>query len=662
MIFSKRQYSGQLRILSVLLFFFLSSIYTTKAKVKLPKVFSSNMVLQRDIPIKIWGWADKKEKIIIIFHGDTTNLRADKKGKWQTELKSMPAGGPFELVVKGDNEIVLTNILVGDVWICSGQSNMEFALNSANNAKEEISNAKFPRIRLFTVRKKTSTKPLEDCNSEGWMVCSPESAPSFSAVGYFFGRKLNNELDVPIGLIHTSWGGTNVETWTSAHSIEQIEGFEGIENELEEFDEDAMVANLRKKLEAIAGPLPDEDLGMKDGSPVWAVPNTNFNSWKEMKIPQLWESAGLKGLDGILWFQKEFELEPMDLLGKIEIHLGPIDDSDITYINGKEIGRTFQKYNESRIYLPDAEAFKVGKNILVVRVEDNGGGGGIWGKPEEMFVKLDNKKIGLSGTWKFKVGKGDFSTSFGPNNMPSLLYNGMINLLIPFAIKGAIWYQGESNANRAYQYRTLFPNMITNWREEWGQGDFPFFFVQLANFMAPSEEPGESAWAELREAQTMTLSLPNTGMATIIDIGEAGDIHPKNKQDVGRRLALSALKIAYNQDVVYSGPTFKEMKIDRNFAIISFDNIGSGLYIKDKYGYVNGFTVAGKDKVFHWAKVHISGDKIIVTCDDVDKPVAVRYGWANNPDDLNLYNLEGLPAVPFRTDTWPGITIDNKYR
>lgn len=659
--FIMQQHLKQYRILSLIIFVFLVSTFIAKANVKLPKVFSSNMVLQRDMPVKIWGWADKREKITIMFHGDTVNLKADKKGKWQAELSAMPAGGPFELVIKGKDEIRLTNILVGDVWVCSGQSNMEFHLQSVTNAKEEIANAKYPRIRLITVQKKTSTVPLDDCNSEGWAVCTPKSAASFSAVGYFFGKKLNDDLDVPIGLIHTSWGGTNVETWTSANSIAQIKGFEGIQEELEaieELDEATMLARLVEK----TGPLPEKDLGMKDGVPVWASPLTDFSSWKKMEIPQLWESAGLKGLDGIVWFQRTFELEPSDLSGEIEIHLGRINDSDITYLNGTEIGKTIEKHDKLRIYQLDKSLLKAGKNILVVRVEDIGNAGGIYGKADEMFVKLDNKKISLSGTWNYKIGKGSFRMDFGPNSMPSLLYNAMLNPIIPYAIKGAIWYQGESNANRAYQYRTLFPNMISNWRAQWDQGDFPFFFVQLANFTAPSEKPGDSDWAELREAQAMTLSLPNTGMATIIDIGEADDIHPRNKQDVGRRLALSALKVAYNQDVVHSGPTFKQMEIDGNTAIVSFDNMGSGFYLKNKYGYVNGFTVAGADKVFHWAKAQISGDKIILTCDQVAKPVAIRYGWANNPEDLNLYNLESLPAVPFRTDAWPGITIKNTYR
>lgn len=662
MYFFKKQIVNSLSRVFLFIFIFSLSSLLVNAEVKLPKVFSSNMVLQRDLPIKIWGWADKKEKITIIFNGDTINLKAGKKGKWNTELKPMPAGGPYEMHIKGKNAIKLNNILLGDVWVCSGQSNMEWPLHATNNAEEEIANAKFPRIRLLTVQKNTSTKPLDDCESEGWVVCSPESIPGFSAVGYFFGRKLNQDLDIPIGLLHTSWGGTNVETWTSASSIEQIEGFEGVSKELEEYDEVAMVEKQRAKLEEITGPLPTEDQGLSEGKAIWAMEKTDFNSWSEMELPNLWESKGLPNLDGIVWFQREFELERTDLLGEVEIHLGPIDDSDITYVNGVEIGENIQKYNEYRVYIPAKEILKVGKNILVVRVEDTGGGGGIYGKPEDLFVNLDNKKIALSGTWKYKIGRGDFSVATGPNSMPALLYNAMINPLIPYGIKGAIWYQGESNAGRAYQYRATFPNMITNWREQWEQGDFPFFFVQLANFMAPVEEPEENAWAELREAQTMTLSLPNTGMATIIDIGEANDIHPKNKQDVGRRLALNALKVAYEKDVVYSGPSYKEMKIDGEKVILSYENLGSGFYLKDKYGYVNGFTVAGEDKVFHWAQAQISGDNIIIYSEKVSKPKAVRYGWANNPDDLNLFNLEGLPAVPFRTDDWPGITINSKYR
>jgi len=648
-----------MRLQSLLLLLLIGITFSVNAEVKLPKVFSDNMVLQRDLPIKIWGWADKREEITITFLNETVTTKSDKKGKWQAVLKPVAAGGPYELVIAGTNEITLSNILVGDVWICSGQSNMEWPLSITNDSERAIETSANPRIRLFTVQKNTSTVPLDDCESEGWMVCGPETVASFSAVAYYFGKKLNEDIDVPIGLLHTSWGGTNVETWISAPVIDEVEGFKGIAKQVAEFDGEEVMKAMREKVEAITGPLPEEDLGMKDGKALWA--ETDYSEWKAMDIPQLWETAGIQGLDGIVWFQKEFELETGDILNDIEIHLGTIDDSDITFLNGEKIGETSQKYNEVRIYKVSKSLLRVGKNSIVVRVDDTGGGGGIYGDPKKLFVVLPNKKISLTGEWLYKIGQGKILFNSSPNEMPSLLFNAMINPLIPYGVNGAIWYQGESNAGRAYEYRTTFPLMISNWRDVWGQGDFPFFFVQLANFMQPKDQPGESAWAELREAQTMTLSLPNTGMATIIDIGEANDIHPRNKLDVGNRLALNALKVAYGKNVVASGPTFKGMKIEGEKIILSFDNLGTGFHLKNNYGYVNGFTVAGVDKLFHWAKAEISEDKIILICNEVKNPVAVRYGWANNPDDLNLYNLEGLPAVPFRTDNWPGVTSGVSY-
>jgi len=558
---------------SILITLFCCFTLSTYAEVKLPKVFSDNMVLQRDLPIKIWGWADRREEVTITLLSETATVKTDKKGKWRAELKSMQAGGPYELVIKGSNEIVLSNILVGDVWICSGQSNMEWPLSVTNDAEEAIEKSTNPRLRLFTVQRNTSTTPLSDVESEGWQVCGPETVPSFSAVAYYFGKKINEELDVPIGLLHTSWGGTNVETWTRADVLEQVDGFEGIAREVTEYDEAKVIADMRQKVESEIGSLPEEDAGMKDGAPVWA--SSDYSQWKSMEIPVLWERAGLTGLDGIVWFEKEFELGTGDILQDVEIHLGTIDDSDITFLNSRKIGETNQKYNEDRIYTVDKSLLKVGKNSIVVRVEDTGGGGGIYGDADKLFVSMPNKKMSLAGPWKYKIGKGDFSFSVSPNSMPSLLYNAMIHPLIPYGIKGAIWYQGESNAGRAYEYRTTFPLMIKNWREDWGQGDFPFFFVQLANFMEAKAQPQESAWAELREAQSMTVSLPNTGMATIIDIGEANDIHPRNKLDVGNRLALNALKVAYGKDLVASGPTFADMKVEGNQVVISYENLGS---------------------------------------------------------------------------------------
>ncbi len=630
------------------------------AKVSLPNIFTDNMVLQREINVRIWGEADKNKKITVEFNGQKLSAKADKEGYWEVFLAPMEAGGPFDMKISGDEEILLKNILIGDVWICSGQSNMEWIVQNVKMAEEEISYANYPSIRFFTVPNKVSTTPLDDIGEAEWKVCSPETVGDFSAVGYFFGKGLKQQIDVPIGLINTSWGGTVIETWTSTESLQKTGEFDEELKKLEMFDEASSLAKLKENMRAIIGYLPVEDEGYLNDKPIFASPRHDFSGWKEAIVPGLWEEDKLPGFDGVVWYCKEIILDEKDLKGSAKLKLGPIDDSDITWLNGKKIGAMEQQYSEPREYDILPEDMILGKNILVVRVDDTGGGGGFWGNPTDMILKTADKTISLAGKWRYKVGQVYLQTAIDPNSLPSLLYNGMIHPIIKFPIKGSIWYQGEANADRAWQYQKLFPNMINNWREVWGQGDFPFLFVQLANFMAPADKPGDSDWAELREAQTMTLKLPNTGMAVAIDIGEAFDIHPRNKQDVGFRLANSALKIAYGKDIVPMGPIYKSMKIEGNKAIITFDYIGSGLDVRDKYGYAKGFTIAGADKVFHWAKAYKEGNTIVVESDKVKNPVAVRYGWADNPDDVNLYNMEGLPASPFRTDDWPGITQKKK--
>lgn len=639
---------------------FFLSYQPSLADVKLPKVLSSNMVLQRNIDLKIWGWADRGEKVTIQFNQQEMTTKARKDGSWQVVLKPMKAGGPFAMTISGKNKIELSNILIGDVWICSGQSNMEWSLTNTNNADEEIQQANHENIRLFTAPKAVSNTPSSDLTGGEWKVCSSESIPGFSAVGYFFGRHLNKEMDVPIGLINTSWGGTNIETWTSSDALKNISGFEEPLSLLKNYDAEAVAAQRRKKVEAITGPLPDQDQGMSNGVATWADPTHASSSWETMELPQLWETAGMEGLDGVVWFKKTFDLSEAQAQKGITLHLGPIDDSDTTWVNGKEVGRT-EGYNIPRVYKVASSDLKAGTNTLVIRVTDSGGGGGIYGEPEDLILKTGEKDIPLTGLWNFKVGMGSFNQSTNPNSLPALLYNAMIHPIINYGISGSIWYQGESNAGRAHQYRTLFPNMIQDWRNRWQQGNTPFFFVQLANFTESVEVPSESTWAELREAQLNTLGLSNTGMAVIIDIGEADDIHPRNKQDVGHRLALSALKVAHDQDIVHSGPIFKSIEISGSEAHLTFDHVGNGLKIKDRYGYLKGFAIAGADRKFHWGQARLEDNKVVVSCDQVPEPVAVRYGWADNPDDINLYNEEDLPASPFRTDRWPGITQGKVY-
>jgi len=651
---------------SLILLIFSLIFSFVKADITLPHIFSSNMVLQRDIHLSIWGWADPGERVTVTLNDQKRSTRTSREGIWVLELEPIPAGGPYEMKIKGKNEILLTDILMGDVWICSGQSNMEWSVSRSNDAEIEIANANYPEIRLFSVPNKISSRPLDNTDPAEWLPCNSENLPPFSAVGYFFGRELYRELNVPVGLINTTWGGTVAESWTSKETISQDPDFKDRLLVLENLNIPEANEKLEKEFEEWQQALRKMDAGFEDEMYIWADPNTNFNTWDMMTLPTLWEDAGLQEVDGVVWFSRSFQLTPDIVQKGVEINLGPIDDSDMVWINGQLVGQIFNHYNWNRKYDVDPNFLKVGDNIIVVRVEDYRGGGGIWGDQNQMYVKADPFRASLAGDWFYKVGTDKMpssppQTTFGPNSFPTLLYNAMINPLIPYGIKGAIWYQGESNASRAYQYRRIFRQMIEDWRKHWGQGDFPFLFVQLANFMEPKALPSESEWAELREAQTLTLNLPNTAMASAIDIGEAEDIHPRNKQDVGRRLAKGALKIAYDKDIVFSGPMYKSMHVEGNKVYIEFDHIGSGLKVHDPYGYLKGFTIAGDDRNFFWAKADLIDDHtVVVYSEKVDNPAAVRYGWADNPHDLNLYNQEGLPANPFRTDSWPGITIGKK--
>ena len=630
----------------------------SNASVSVADIFSDHMVLQRDLNVKVWGNADPGEKLSVSFNGQKLRTKADKKGLWSVELEPMKAGGPFEMTFHGKNEIVLKNILIGDVWVCSGQSNMEMKVSETNNAEKEIEKANYPNIRLFTVPRKISNIPVEEMPDVSWQICTPENVKAFSAVGYYFGRDLQKEIDVPIGLIHSSWGGTVVETWTSKTSITRVAKYEEFGERIDNYDPETIINEKKKELEKVLGSFPEKENGMDE---LWMMPGSDYSSWKTMNLPVLWENDGYPLLDGVVWFSYEFILSADDINGNGELHLGKIDDSDITWFNGQKVGEMKWGYDVERVYTVPGKLLIAGKNIITIRVDDPRGLGGIHSKAENFCLKLGQKTVPLSDEWKFKIDKVYTNFEASPNDVPGLLYNGMIYPLIPYGIKGAIWYQGESNTPRSKEYEITFPNMIDNWREDWQQGDFPFLFVQLANFKQPGTTPQDDDWAELREAQSKSLHVKNTGMAVSIDIGDASNIHPLNKQDVGKRLMLSALKVAYGKDIVYSGPMYKSMQIEGNKAIISFDHVGSGLMIKNKHGYINEFEIAGEDKKFCWAKAEPDGDKIIVWSDQVKKPLAVRFGWSCNPDEFNLYNKEGLPASPFRTDNWIGITDGKSF-
>ncbi|AYB35359.1 sialate O-acetylesterase [Chryseolinea soli] len=631
------------------------------ANVTLPRIFSNNMVLQRNHAITVWGWADAKEKITVQFNHQTKTITTGKNGQWKVVLANEPAGGPYDLTVKGKNNITLSNVLVGDVWICSGQSNMEWVVRNTNNAASEIAQADFPQIRHFKVPLTIATTPSDDVTGGEWNVCDPAHVGDFTAVGYFFARDLYKELNIPIGLINTSWGGTHSETWTSRSAFEGSDEFRSMIQSMPHLNLDsvanAKAAATQARIEKLQGSLNVSTAVLI----TWKDVNFNDASWLTMNLPTMWETQALGDVDGYVWFRKTITLNAEQAGKAATLSLGAIDDADQTYVNGLLVGST-NSYSAKRVYNIAPNILREGKNVIAIRVQDTGGGGGVNGNPEDMHLSLSNAAFPLTGPWSYRVESLMTGNGVGPNSYPTLLYNAMIHPLLQYTITGAIWYQGESNAGRSYQYRKAFPLMITDWRKHWGQGDFPFYFVQLASYDANhGNSQNGSGWAELREAQTLTLSLPRTGMAVTTDIGESHDIHPRNKQDVGKRLAAIALHDTYGKNVVYTGPVCKTVLLGTGKVELAFNSMGSGLMVKDRYGYVKGFEVAGEDHVFHYAKAYIEGDHVVVSSDDVRAPIAVRYGWADDAGDDNLYNKEGFPAGPFRTDTWKGVTEEAKF-
>ena len=643
----------------ILVFPFLMLAILANANVRMPLLFADGMVLQRNKPIPVWGWADANEKIEVRFNKKTKSIIADKNGKWMVKLDAEKAGGPFELTISGKNKIVITNVLVGEVWICSGQSNMEFQVSKTMNAKAEIEDSNYPMIRHFGVAQDLSGSPKEDLKAGKWAVCNKENVSDFTAVGYFFAKKIYVELKIPIGIINTSWGGTCVETWTSREAFEKSEDFKTMIAEVPQVDMDAIFETYKKSVLDNLKKVQGFDVSMTNEN---QFKELNFQDahWPEIKVPSLWENQQIGNIDGIVWMRKTILLSAEQARKEAVLHLSKVDDEDQTYVNGVQVG-TNNIWEAQRVYKIPAGILKEGANVIAVRISDYTGGGGIYGDPADLKIDFKDSNVSLEGLWKFNVVQVKIAIS--PNSYPSLLYNAMINPLIPYAFQGVLWYQGEANVSRAKEYKKAFPLMINDWRMHFKQGDFPFYFVQLSTFdeFGGNSKKG-SKWAELREAQTQTLQLPNTGMAVTTDIGNAKDIHPTNKQDVGKRLAAIALNNVYGKKMVYSGPIFKSQEIKGNQITLTFDNIGSGLSASDPNGILRGFEIAGADKVFYPAKAIIKDNKVIVSNGNVKNPVAVHYGWADDDTEINLFNKENFPASPFRTDDWEMITANEKYK
>jgi sialate O-acetylesterase len=597
------------------------------------------MVLQRGRPNTFWGWTTPGSSVAVSVDGRKASGVAGPDGKWSVRIVPPRVGGPYTVAIDGSQHVELSDVLVGDVWLCTGQSNMEFGLTLENGGAEEVAAANDPNLRLFIAPHQTTLEPMK-VNGGTWKVCTPETVAQegwggFSAVGYHFGKALRREVGVPIGLVEVVWGGTNAESWASREGLRPLGDFDA----------------AFQQIDAAKNVKAEDDQGEALG---WQKPEFDASGWKSVRVPDGFSGLGLDNFDGTAWFRKEVTLTEDQAAGTATISLGAIDDNDTTWINGVQVG-AIQSYNTPRNYSIPAGTLHAGRNVITVRVVDTGAFGGFSGPADVLTLTLrDGSKLPLAGDWLGKQGAG--LPLNGPN-VPTSLSNGMIEPEVPLAIKGAIWYQGENNAGRAYQYRRILPTMIADWRRRFGQGDFPFYIVSLASYMPQRSTPGDDEWAELREAQAMTArNVRNSGLALAIDVGDAADIHPKEKETVGERLARIALAKDYGKRIEYSGPTFKSLTIQGHEAVVKFDH-ADGLVTR---GALPGeFSVAGPDRQWHWAMARIEGDTVVVSSPNVPKPVAVRYAWQSNPT-ANLYNKAGLPAVPFRTDDWPGRTFGRK--
>jgi sialate O-acetylesterase len=628
--------------------------------IKLPVLISDGMVLQRNSKVNIWGWASPGEKVEVKFNNKIFRTVTDSKGNWKIILPPMNAGGPYSMILKGNNSITIENIMIGDVWFCSGQSNMVLTMERVKERyPNEIKNANFPEIRNFFIPTASDvTKVHDDLPPGKWISASPENVPGFGAVTFFFAKSIFEEYKIPIGIINSSVGGTPIEAWISEEGLKEIPQYAG---RIERLRDTAFMnpimrsASLRRNVSGQNPPMAPRvlDKGLNGSKPWFDI--TYFpEGWHKFWLPGYWDDQGVKGLNGVVWFRKEVYV-PASMTGKpAKLFMGRIVDADNVYINGVLSGSITYQYPPRRYDLPSG-LLKPGKNFIVIRVTNNSGKGGfVPDKP--YYLVAGNDSIDLRGEWLYKVGQvfkpavfgtGTVIPTLSMQNEPTGLYNTMVAPAVNYTLKGILWYQGEANTGKPDEYQQLLPALIGDWRNKWQLGSLPFLFVQLPNFMEVRYLPSESQWAQLRFGQLKSLSVPNTAMTVTIDVGEWNDIHPLEKKIVGERLAIAARKLAYgNEKIVYSGPVYKSSVKEADSINIEFDHIGSGLEIKGG-GDLNYFAIAGADRKFVWAEARIYNNHIIVWSSEIKNPVYVRYAWADNPEGANLYNIEGLPASPF---------------
>ena len=653
----------QIMMRSFCIALFLSFLFLQSgAQLSTARLFRDHMVLQRNQDVPVWGWATKNTKVNVSLNGQTIKAKADDQGNWKVVFKPMEAGGPYIMTITSEkNKVVYSDVMIGEVWLCSGQSNMEFALRSALGYRSELRNAAQVNVRHFKVPNKIALEPEKDISGGQWMRADSNTVGDFTAVGYFFAKKISQELHVTVGLINSSWGGTQVESWVSKDAMLNSPEMAGVVKNLPN-DWDGVNKRLDKNLrdayyrQEVVNSTPEQ---------LAAQPSSFFDSWLKGGAPGSWEwQTKLYSYRGQGFMQRTVKLDGLDASHKSTLRLGQSDADMAVYINGRLISKGQLPAN-FQLDLP-AGTWKGGDNVLLINLQSpqknpTWYGIGLVGQGNDLYVSFPDTSVNLAdNNWHNMPDLSKpYHFDYLPNNTAFDLYNAMIHPLIPYAIAGSLWYQGEANVGHAFQYRTSFPLMITDWRSEWKR-DFPFLFVQLSSFGGFQGSDKGSEWAEMREAQTNTLKLPNTGMAVTTDVGNPYDIHPRDKADVGFRLAAKALTLTYGMKGFYESPQYKSADFRDGYAEIQFSNADSGLMVKDKYGYVKGFELAEADHKFYYAQgIIVDGNKVKVWCDQVKQPVAVRYGWTDSPVDANLFSKEGFPVNSFRSDNWKGLT-DNK--
>lgn len=620
------------------------------ADVSLPRLLSDGAILQRDKPLTIWGWADDGEKVSVTFADKQLSTIA-KDGRWSVTFPAFKAGGPYELRVNGKNQLIRKDILLGDLWIAAGQSNMELPLNRVKYQYPGlIESTRQPNIREFNVPVAYAFKgPLQDYTQGQWKTATPENMATFSAVGFFFMEKLYAENKVPIGLVTLPVGGSPAEAWVSESVLQKYPHFQ---QKLQPFKDDAHVqatiTNDKSNSDKWYADLGAADVGLKNN---WQQETLNTQDWKSLRVPGFLKEQGSDFSHGSLWVRKTLELTAAQAAKKATLWLGCIVDGDQVYVNGQLVGQTGYQY-PPRIYALPSGILKAGSNSIAIRITSyTGNAGFVKDKRYALLLgegMLGDEQIDLKGEWKYQIAAraGAMQPTTTLQYLPSSLFNAKLAPALPLEVKGVIWYQGESNVGRAEEYKNLMVDLVNDWRAQFNDKDLPFVYVQLANFLPAVKEPGDSGWADLREAQRGLLAMKNTAMAVAIDVGEWNDIHPLNKRAVGERLALGALKVAYGKkSLLASGPSLKRVKARGNKLELSFSDVGKGLEVKgEQLGYM---AIAGADKKFVWAKAEVKKDKVILWADTVAEPKWVRYAWADNPEGANLYNSAGLPASPF---------------